>query len=183
MLLKSQYLKASMPFFLIFRRNSGFTLIELIVVISLFSIMLFFAIPRFQGSVFQDNTKQVSRWIIFKVQTLKEKAVRDQLRYVLHINLDTNTLWTTHDAMSEEDRQAAQANGFRLPTDVNLLDVEYPDENKVLGGQADIHFYKKGYSDNAIIHVENSHNEQHSFIIEPFLTRVRMVQEYIELND
>jgi prepilin-type N-terminal cleavage/methylation domain-containing protein len=172
-----------MPFVFIFRRNSGFTLIELIVVISLISLMLFFAIPRFQGSVFQDNTKQVSRWIIFKVQTLKEKAIRDQQRYILHINMDSNTLWATHDAMSQEDRQMAQANGYRLPIDVNLLDVEYPDKKKALGGQADIHFYQKGYSDKAIIHVENSHNEQRSFLIEPFLTSVRMYQEYVELND
>ena len=122
-----------MPLVPIFRRNSGFTLIELIVVISLISLMLFFAIPRFQGSVFQDNTKQVSRWIIFKVQTLKEKAIRDQQHYVLHINLDSNTLWTTHEAMSQENHQMAQANGYRLPTDVNLLDVEYPVTRKDLG--------------------------------------------------
>jgi len=85
--------------------------------------------------------------------------------------------------MSQEDRQMAQANGYRLPTDVNLLDVEYPDKKKALGGQADIHFYQKGYSDKAIIHVENSHNEQRSFLVEPFLTSVRMYQEYVELND
>lgn len=172
-----------MLFLFTFRRNRGFTLIELIVVISLISLMLFFTIPRFQSSVFQDNTKQVSRWIIFKVQALKEKSVREQHRYVLHINLDTATLWTTHDAMSQEERQTAKTNGYHIPPDVNVLDVEYPDEKKALVGQADIHFYEKGYSDKAIIHIENSHNQQRSFLIEPFLASVRMYQEYVHLND
>ncbi|MBU1161919.1 MAG: prepilin-type N-terminal cleavage/methylation domain-containing protein, partial [Proteobacteria bacterium] len=50
-----------------FERIKGFTLIELIVVISLISIMLFFAIPRFQSNVLSDSTKEVSRWILLKI--------------------------------------------------------------------------------------------------------------------
>ena len=41
-------------------QKKGFTLIELVVVISLVSLMFFIAIPRFQVSFFQDNTNQVS---------------------------------------------------------------------------------------------------------------------------
>ena len=164
-------------------RNKGFTLIELIVVVSLISLMLFFAVPRFQGAVFQDHTKQVSRWIILKVRALKEKSVREQRRCVLHINLDENTIWTTHAAMSAEERQAAAAKGYHIPDDVDVLDVEYPNEKKTSTGQADIFFYEKGFSDKAIIHIENSHNGQRSFLIEPFLYRVRMYPEYVEFKD
>ena len=76
-----------------FRRNNGFTLIELIVVISLFSLMLFFAVPRFQFDVLSDHSKKTSRWIMLQVQALKEKSVHDQKRYVLHLSLDSNRLW------------------------------------------------------------------------------------------
>jgi len=39
------------------KQIKGFTFIELIVVISLISIMLFLAIPRFQGNFLSDSTK------------------------------------------------------------------------------------------------------------------------------
>ena len=80
----------------------GYALIELVVVITLISIMLFFAIPRFQDTVFIDNTKAFSRWLITKTRTLKEAAVRDQKRFILNVDLDTDKFWVTSDTMSEE---------------------------------------------------------------------------------
>ena len=166
-----------------FRRNKGFTLIELIVVISLISLMLFFAIPRFQVDVLSDNTNKVSRWIMLKVHALKEKAVHEQKLYVLHLSLDSNQLWVTSDIMSEEELQTAALNGYELPENIKLLDVEYPDEEKISVGRADIYFYKKGYSDKAIIHITNNDNELLSLVVEPFLSRVRLYSKYIEFED
>ncbi len=166
-----------------FRLNQGFTLIELIVVITLISLMLFFVIPRFQVDVLSDNTNKVSRWIMLKVHSLKEKAVREQKLYVLHISLDSNRLWVTSEIMSQEELQAAEANGYELSDNINLLDVEYPDEEKISVGRADIYFYKKGYSDKAIIHISNDDNERRSFLIEPFLSHVRLYDKYIGFED
>ena len=166
-----------------FKLNQGFTLIELIVVITLISLMLFFAIPRFQVDVLSDNTNKASRWIMLKVHSLKEKAVREQKLYVLHISLDSNRLWVTSEIMSQEEFQAAEANGYELSDNINLLDVEYPDEEKISVGRADIYFYKKGYSDKAIIHISNDDNERRSFLIEPFLSHVRLYDKYIGFED
>lgn len=166
-----------------FERIKGFTLIELIVVISLISIMLFFAIPRFQSNVLSDSTKEVSRWILLKIPYLKEKAAREQKKYILHVSLDSNSLWITHEAMALEDLESAKKNGYQLAEDIRLLDVEYPDQEKISVGQADIYFNEKGYSDKAIIHLENDDNEKFSFLIEPFLLRVRLYDHYEEFGD
>jgi prepilin-type N-terminal cleavage/methylation domain-containing protein len=166
-----------------FRQNNGVTLIELIVVISLISLMFFFAIPRIQVDVLSNNTRKVSQWIMLNVSALKEKAVHDQKRYVLHLSLDSNRLWVTDDTLSAEELEDAAAMGYNLPEDIKLLDVEYPDKEKISVGRADIYFYKKGYSDKAIIHVTNNHNEVLSFLIEPFLSRVRLYNKYLEFED
>ena len=166
-----------------FERIKGFTLIELIVVISLISILLFFAIPRFQGNVLSDSTKEVSRWILLKIPYIKEKAVREQKRYILHVDLDSNKLWITHEAINQEAIQSAESNGYKFPEDIKLLDVEYPDRERISAGRADIYFSEKGYSDKAIIHLENDENEKLSFLIEPFLSRVRLYNSYVEFGD
>jgi prepilin-type N-terminal cleavage/methylation domain-containing protein len=165
------------------RQNNGFTLIELIVVISLISLMFFFAIPRIQVDILSDNTRKVSQWIMLNISSLKEKAVHDQKRYVLHLSLDSNRLWVSNDTMSAEELEDAAAIGYNLPEDIKLLDVEYPGKEKISVGQADIYFYKKGYSDKAIIHITNNDNEVLSFLIEPFLSRARLYNKYLEFED
>jgi hypothetical protein len=153
------------------------------VVISLISLMFFFAIPRIQVDILSDNTRKVSRWIMLNVSALKEKAVHDQKNYVLHLSLDSNRLWVTSDVMSVEELEDAEAIGYELPDDIKLLDVDYPNKEKISVGRADIYFYKKGYSDKAIIHITNNDNEVLSFLIEPFLSRARLYNKYLEFED
>jgi prepilin-type N-terminal cleavage/methylation domain-containing protein len=166
-----------------FKQIKGFTFIELIVVISLISIMLFLAIPRFQGNFLSDSTKDVSRWILLKIPYIKEKAAREQKGYILHVGFDSNKLWITHEAMSQDSLQSAQENGYKLPENIKLLDVEYPDQEKISVGEAGIHFNEKGYSDKVIIHIEKDDNEQLSFLIEPFLSKVRLFNSYAGFED
>ena len=145
--------------------------------------MLFLYIPKFQEAVMFDSTKRVSRWIIGKVQALKESSVTNRKLYVFHIDLDSNRMWVTNELMSEEEMQNAEQQVFELPDDINLLDVEYPGSDKILFGRTDIYFYKKGYSDKALIHIEDSNNKQLSFLIEPFLSEVELYEEYVEFEN
>ncbi len=162
---------------------NGYTLIEIVVVISLITLVFFFAIPRFQRSVLTDDSKDLSRWIMLKVFSLKERAVRDQKRYVLNVGLDSNRLWISDESMSEEELNNAEQSGYNLPVDIRILDVEFPDDEIISAGRADIYFYKNGYSDKAFIHIEDSNNQQLSFLIEPFLARVRLYEAYVNFKE
>jgi prepilin-type N-terminal cleavage/methylation domain-containing protein len=84
------------------QRRAGYTLLELIVVMALIGIVFFFAVPRFEGSFFVDDAKQSSRWLIGKLQALREEALRTRRQQVLHIDLDGNRIWETADAMTPE---------------------------------------------------------------------------------
>ena len=161
------------------KKNGGYTLIELVVVISLISIMLFFALPRFQDTVLTDNTKKFSRWLITNIRSLKAAAVRDQKRYHLNVDLDAGKFWVTSDSMSVEERQNADQNGYRLSEDVRVVDIEFPLKGKITGGQAEISFYSADYSDKVMIHIENSSRKQLSFLIEPFLPGAKLYEEYV----
>jgi prepilin-type N-terminal cleavage/methylation domain-containing protein len=163
-------------------RNSGFTLIELIVVITLMGLMLFFSLPRLQNNPFINDTKKSSRWLIRKVQTLRENAVRDQKTFILHFDLDSGRLWETHDAMSPEDIESAANGSYVLPDDLQIIDIEYPSQGKIHSGRAEISFYKAGYSNKALVHMQDG-DTYLSFLIEPFLSDVQFFEKYASFED
>ena len=170
--LRSRKLPMSFP-----GAGNGFTLIEIAVVILLISIMLLVAVPRLPDSPLTDQTRKTKRWVILKVQDLKERAVRDQKTYTLHVGIDSKKLWVTSDDMSDESKEQAEKNAFKLDEDLKVLDVEYPGDQRVESGRADIAFFAKGYSDRAIIHMADN-DGRFSFQIEPFLSNVKLYNAY-----
>ncbi len=161
----------------------GFTLIELIVVISLIGLMLFVSLPRLQDNPFLDGSKQSSRWLIGKVRSLKESAIRDQKQYTLHFDLDSGRIWETNESMSPEGLEGAALNSsYSLPDDLRIIDIEYPQKGKTYSGQAEITFYKAGYTDKALVHMQED-DTYLSFLIEPFLSNVQFFESYARFED
>jgi len=162
---------------------SGFTLIELTVVVCLISTLLFLILPRLENSFFLNNTHKTARWIIATARILKDDAQRKQKRFKLVINLDTNRMWVSTEAEPEEKLKPSDHNQYILPSNVKILDIEYPAIGKITSGRADINFYKKGYSDKALIHLEDDDENQISLLIEPFLSKVAVYEEYIRFEE
>jgi prepilin-type N-terminal cleavage/methylation domain-containing protein len=82
------------------RARAGYTLLELIVVMALIGIVFFFAIPRFEGSFLLDDANTSARWLIGRLQTLREDALRSRRMQTLHVDLDTGRLWVTAEGMT-----------------------------------------------------------------------------------
>jgi prepilin-type N-terminal cleavage/methylation domain-containing protein len=161
----------------------GFTLIELIVVISLIGLMLFFTLPRFGDNPFLNGSKQSARWLIGKVQSLKESAIRDQKQYSLHFDLGGGRIWQTNESMSPDDLEnAALNNSYSLPDDLRIIDIEYPLKGKIASGITEITFYKAGYTDKALVHMQEE-DSYLSLLIEPFLTNVQIFDSYAGFGD
>ena len=155
----------------------GFTLMELIVVMALLTLMLVFSVPRFHETLFLDESKTSSRWIIGKIQSLKEAAVRNQRNYTLHFDLDTDHYWETDDSMPDQDIEDAAMQTKPLPDGLKIADIEFPVRGKVSSGRTDITFYKGGYSDKALIHAQDG-GSYVSYLIEPFLSEITRYDTY-----
>ncbi|KPJ78740.1 MAG: hypothetical protein AMJ54_02095 [Deltaproteobacteria bacterium SG8_13] len=163
------------------RPDQGFTLVELAVVILLISLTLVFAAPRLPEPPLIDPAGTLARWIILNVRDLRERAVREQNRFTLHVGIDNSRFWVTHAAMTAEQQQQAEEAGYRLPAGVRIADVEYPDGSRLLSGQADIAFHVRGYSDRVMLHIADGEDRM-SFQIEPFLSRVKVYDRYVSFK-
>ncbi len=144
--------------------------------------MMFFAVPRLNTPLLSSDERKVSNWIVLTVKSLKENAVRRQIDHILHVDLENNRLWTSVDIpkIDElEEMAKKKINEYELPRGYRLLDVEFPEERKKTSDVAEIRFFKKGYSDHAMIHLEDDDAHRMTYEIEPFLLHVQIHEEYI----
>jgi prepilin-type N-terminal cleavage/methylation domain-containing protein len=163
-------------------RQDGFTLLELIVVMALIGIVFFFAIPRFEGSPFFDDAKQSSRWLIGKLQALREESLRTRRQQTLHIDFSTGRIWNTAEAMSAEEIDRAVRRAQLLPGGGRVVSVEAPGQGRVAAGQADIRFYRDGHSEKALIHLRHG-DAFSSLLMEPFLSKVKVFDTLVGFED
>lgn len=164
------------------RCRDGFTLLELIVVMALMGIVFFFAIPRFEKSFFLDDAQQGARWLIGKLQSLREEAQRTRRLYVLNIDLEARRVWHTTEAMTLEEIELALRRAQPVPGGARVAAVEFPPDIRIANGRAEIRFYGDGHSDMALIHLQLGEATS-SFLLEPFLTQVKMFDAPVGFKD
>jgi prepilin-type N-terminal cleavage/methylation domain-containing protein len=163
-------------------RRNGFTLIELVVVMALVGIMLFFTIPNF-AHLLTDDSRMASQWILLQVPKFRGQAASENQLYFLHVDMDNHRLWFSNSGMSDEEASQAMEQGFQLSDDIRILDVLYGEDEFANAGEAFICFYPKGYSDKAILHLEKKNGDRLSFVFEPFLNQVEMIDGYAGFED
>jgi hypothetical protein len=149
---------------------------------ALIGIVFFFAVPRFEGSLLFDDAKKDGRWLIVKLQTLREEAQRTRRLQVLHIDLETSRIWATSEAMSPEETARAVARAQRPPGGGIVAGVEFRTRGRVAAGQVVIHFYRGGHSDQALIHLRHGEAVS-SFLLEPFMSQVRMFDRFVGFDE
>jgi prepilin-type N-terminal cleavage/methylation domain-containing protein len=162
-----------------FAPKAGFTLIELMVVMLLITIFLAVALPRLDAGFAQDPTKKVTRWMVNTTRALRTDAVRRQKLQSLVVDLNNNRMWMVNEEMDEEALAGASEKAYTLPSSIRVVDVEYPQADRVSAGTAEIHFYPAGYADNSIIHLEEGHAQRFSILIEPLLPKIKVIEEWL----
>jgi prepilin-type N-terminal cleavage/methylation domain-containing protein len=161
--------------------SRGFTLIELMVVMLLISIILAVVIPRFDSAPFQDPGKKLSRWMINAVRHLRATAIQKQKIQTLVVDLSEQRMWIIHEEMSEEEQSAAAEKAFTLDDSMRIVNAQYPDQERISTGTIEVRFYPAGYSDQVLLHFESEDAERLSYLIEPLLPKLKIVEEWIEL--
>ncbi|MBU4581634.1 MAG: prepilin-type N-terminal cleavage/methylation domain-containing protein, partial [Proteobacteria bacterium] len=106
----------------------GYTLIELSVVVLLIGMMLFLAVPRVRDSLLNDDLKATTRQIVGAAREMRNEAVREQVDYLIHLDLAKPGFWTYSADTTAEKRAELRKRAVRFPEGIRIADVRQPPE-------------------------------------------------------
>lgn len=161
------------------QRRNGFTLIELMVVMLLIALMLAVAVPKLDTAIVQDPRKKTNRWMINMTRALRSAAIENQKSHTLVVDIDANRMYPASAEMDEEARSAAAEKAFKLPGSIQIIDVQFPNKERIGSGTAEIVYYPGGYSDQALINMEDDDAQRFSYKLEPLLPKIRVLEEWL----
>ena len=162
--------------------DSGFTFVELMVVVGIFTIVLLFSIPVFRQIHLTSNVSDHVSSLILFLENLKLRAMVENKNFTLHMDSGSGKIYVTDDTMDEDARQVALNNGVSLKGDLQLLNLEFPDDDNRPGDDKSIRFFSKGYSDRALIHVREDSREM-TIQLCMFQKKVHLIDQYVSYDD
>jgi Tfp pilus assembly protein FimT len=158
---------------------------ELIAVLFIISIMLAFAVPEFSRNMMRNDTKTTLNWIVFNVSKFKKEARHQGKDFSMCIHQDTNLIQIKTGSTDPESADSDILAEFLVPEDLTLDRVDFNRPGQKSDDDDDdacIHFYGKGYSDHAIVHISDNDGNFFSCMIQPFLHRVKIYNEYVQFE-
>jgi prepilin-type N-terminal cleavage/methylation domain-containing protein len=163
-----------------FAESYGFTLVELLVVIVLMGVILVFAVPTTRDVLTGDNLKKASRQLIGMEKKLRVEAVRDQMNYILCLDLPKSAYWVVAADMTPEKQDEIKKRPHHLPSGVVILDIVGKDNKKQSADEVRIKFGKKNICSPAIIHLAYEENKM-TMVINPFLGVTDVYDKYVDI--
>lgn len=164
------------------RTERGFTLIELCVVIALVGMMMFIAAPRVHDAVYKDSLRQAVKQIVAKSRELRSDAVRDNVDYILHFDIDKSAFWYEASDMSSEKRNEMKSKTFQFPPSVKIQEVSILGGLRKTEGEATVKFFRRGYAQPAVLYL--SQNERvYTIVYNPFSGTASIYDRMIKIDE
>ena len=163
-----------------FAESSGFTLVELLVVIVLMGVILAFTVPTTRDVLTGDNLKKASRQLMGMEKKLRVEAVRDQMDYILCLDLPNAAYFVLASDMTPEKQDEIKKRPQHLPSGVVILDIVGENNKKQSADEARIKFGKKNICSPSVIHLAYEENRM-TMVINPFLGVTDVYDKYVDI--
>lgn len=158
----------------------GFTLIELILVIALAGVILVLAVPSTRDVITGDNLKRASRQLVAMERKLRVDAVRDQINYVLCIDMPNSAYWVITSDMTPEKQNEIKKRPQHLPSNVVVTDIVDENNRKKSDGEKRIIFDKSNVCSPVVIHLAYKEDAM-TIVINPFLGVTDIYDKYVDV--
>ena len=166
-------------------KDRGFTLIELVTVMAMMGMVLFFTLPRFDAFHPFGVSMTSTGKLMLLVEQLKSRAIETGQDCLLHLDPATGKVWVTAPGLIGEESETAGEKEYGLENepmivfseDCILEDVKMPvsaRNQETVAGDTVIRFSGDGYCDQAFVHIRDN-DVDFTVVVEPFLPRPQLL--------
>ncbi|MFK5954605.1 MAG: type II secretion system protein [Desulfobacterium sp.] len=168
------------------RNNQGFTLIELVTVMAVMGIVLFFTLPRFDAFNPFGASMTPTGKLLLLIEQLKSQTLETQQDYLLKIDTATGQVWvTSSDLVSGigdiPEKESSPEPLISFSEDSSIEDVTIISRTMDEEGDGDeitIRFSGNGYSNQVFIYIQEDDRDL-TVAIEPFLPRAQLLEGHV----
>lgn len=155
--------------------QTGFTLLELVIVVALIGLLLVLAVPSIQVGVFNDPLQKSCRKIIALLHETRDRAIREQQPYIIFTDLDRNRLWYIKDPKgSVETAEVSEDIVLELESGVEFYGIWVKSKGEVSRGIQELWVTKQGYMDQSILRLEDDDGVSMSLAVSTFISQVEL---------
>ena len=157
-------------------RSSGFTLLELTIVVFFLAVISSFALPRFadiSGVELGASTRRLSQ----TVRYLYEEAALRGTVYGLVFDLENQVVKVVRiDPESGEfvEDDAMLSKPMAMPEGVRMLAVILPSVGRIDQGVIPVYFYPEGFVDRAWIQIADQRDRAYTLVVDPLRGRAEV---------
>jgi len=152
------------------KRESGFTLIEMMVVIAVLAIIASIAIPAFMTLLPGMRLNGAARQVMGDLMAARMKAVKENNNFRVHY-LSAYTY-----QIIDDDDNSGSANGGEWTVTKDIRD-NYPDGVRFYHSTNNVIFYPRGNASPATLYLETSDGSEKKAVIVNFTGRTKITSD------
>lgn len=163
--------------------NSGYTLIELSIIIILLGIIFLFALPKL-GDIGDVKLRAAARELAGAIQSLFDESVLNRKPYQMVFDMAERSYSIVETGVNEESSEVIEApkRQVNLPEKVYIKDIVIQMEGKITEGRVTLPFYPDGFVVKHIIHLSDG-KKDYTLVTTPLTGKVKVLEGYIEISE